>query len=87
MLILRRKLNEAVIIEAGGHRIVVKVVSRGRRRLALAFEAPDDVKILRAELDSDGGARRRRGCGLGVIRQKDGDDDPYANELENPSKR
>jgi carbon storage regulator CsrA len=52
MLILTRKLFEAVILEIGGVRArvtVARIDSRGQ--VALGFEAPDSVVILREELD------------------------------------
>lgn len=54
MLVLSRRENEAVRI---GDNIVVRVVSVKGQRVRLAFDAPDDVKILRTEVatwDDDG---------------------------------
>lgn len=47
MLVLDRKVNEGFWIDG---RILVKVLSVGRRRTKLGVEAPADVKILREEL-------------------------------------
>lgn len=47
MLILTRKVEEAVII---GGNIKVKVLGVGQGRVKLGFEAPDEVEILRQEL-------------------------------------
>lgn len=47
MLVLSRKENEAVRI---GENVVVRVVAVKGQRVRLAFDAPDDVKILRAEI-------------------------------------
>lgn len=47
MLVLSRKPGEKVIIGSG---ITVSVVEVKGNRVRLAFEAPDQVRILRAEL-------------------------------------
>ncbi len=47
MLMLTRKLGEKVII---GANITITVTAVTRGRVQLAFEAPSDVRILRAEL-------------------------------------
>jgi carbon storage regulator CsrA len=47
MLVLSRKLGEKVVIGGG---ITVTVVEVKGNRVRLAFNAPDDVRILRAEL-------------------------------------
>ena len=47
MLILRRKPGEAVSI---GDRIEIKVVEVSAGRVTLGIEAPDDVLILRSEI-------------------------------------
>jgi carbon storage regulator len=48
MLVLSRKLGEKVVI--GGDVTVTMVEVKGNR-VRLAFDAPDLVRILRAELD------------------------------------
>jgi carbon storage regulator CsrA len=65
MLLLTRKRGEKVVI--GEHiTIVVATVTRGR--VQLAFDAPSDVRILRAELagrplaSQAGDTALRRGC-------------------------
>ena len=47
MLVLSRKPGEKVVI---GSAITVTVVETNGNRVRLAFEAPDQVRILRAEL-------------------------------------
>ena len=47
MLILSRKPGEKVVI---GDNIIVTVVEVNGNRVRLAFDAPDDVRILRGEL-------------------------------------
>ena len=47
MLVLSRKPGEKVVIGSG---ITVTVVETKGNRVRLAFEAPDQVRILRAEL-------------------------------------
>jgi carbon storage regulator CsrA len=56
MLVLTRKLGEKVII---GDNITIAVVAVENGRVRLAFDAPKEILILRAELagrrDGDGG--------------------------------
>jgi carbon storage regulator len=47
MLVLSRKIGEAVII---GDRIVVTVSRVSGNRVVLGIEAPSDVRVLRSEL-------------------------------------
>lgn len=47
MLVLSRKPGEKLVI---GNDITVKVVEIKGNRVRLGFDAPDDVRILRAEL-------------------------------------
>ena len=47
MLVLTRKRSEMIQI---GEDIVIKVVETGRRVVKIGIEAPDNVRILRAEL-------------------------------------
>jgi carbon storage regulator len=53
MLVLSRKLGEKVVIGGG---ITLTVVEVRRDRVRLGFDAPEQVRILRAEL-----ARRQEG--------------------------
>jgi carbon storage regulator len=48
MLVLSRKPGEKVVI---GNSITLTVVEVRGKRVRLAFDAPDQVRILRAELD------------------------------------
>jgi carbon storage regulator len=48
MLVLSRKLGEKIHI---GSDIIITVVSVDSNRVRLGFEAPDDVRILRSELE------------------------------------
>ena len=53
MLVLRRKIDQEVLIRVPGRKepIVVKVLEVGRKWVRLGFAAGDDVKILREELE------------------------------------
>jgi carbon storage regulator len=48
MLVLSRKLGEELVI---ADNIRVKVIAVNGRRVTLGIEAPDDVRVLRAEID------------------------------------
>lgn len=50
MLVLTRKLGEAVKV---GDDIVVTVSQIKGKKIRLAIQAPEDLKILRAELDEE----------------------------------
>jgi carbon storage regulator CsrA len=52
MLVLTRKIGEKIVIDQN---ITVTVKRVSGNRVALAFEAPDDVRILRQELKPFGG--------------------------------
>lgn len=47
MLVLTRKRSEKIHI---GDNIVIKVIKSGRNSVKIGIEAPDDVRVLRAEL-------------------------------------
>jgi carbon storage regulator len=48
MLVLSRKIGQRIQI---GNNVVVEVRRIAGNRVSLAFSAPDDVRILRSELD------------------------------------
>lgn len=48
MLVLTRKQAEMIRI---GENIVVKVIATGRGKVKIGIEAPNDVRVMRAELD------------------------------------
>jgi len=48
MLVLTRKQAEMIRI---GDSIVVKVISTGRGKVKIGIEAPNDVRVMRAELE------------------------------------
>ena len=48
MLVLTRKQAEMIRI---GEHIVVKVIATGRGKVKIGIEAPNDVRVMRAELD------------------------------------
>ncbi len=50
MLILHRKLDQRVILEVKGERIVICVTSIDGRQIGLGFEASPNVHIVREEL-------------------------------------
>ena len=58
MLVLSRKRSERIRI---GDNIVITVVRLGPDNVRLGIEAPDDVAILREELD-EAGATPTRSC-------------------------
>jgi carbon storage regulator CsrA len=65
MLTLTRKEGQtiALSINTGEGRITIKVARLRAGRVRLAIDAPDAVKILRGELNTDAGARTRGGEG------------------------
>lgn len=48
MLVLSRKVGETIVI---GDRIQLKVVAIKGRRVKLGIEAPNDVRLVRGELE------------------------------------
>lgn len=52
MLVLSRKLHETIVIN-GNIKVTIVGISRHDQRVKLGVDAPDDVKILRAELTDD----------------------------------
>lgn len=54
MLVLTRKRSEKIQI---GDDIVIKVIRTGRSAVKIGIEAPDSVRVLRAELCQDGTER------------------------------
>lgn len=50
MLILTRRVGEAIQIREGDDRIYVTVVEIKGAKVRLGIEAPDDVRIVRTEL-------------------------------------
>jgi carbon storage regulator CsrA len=56
MLILKRQWEEAVIIYAGEHRIVIKVTEIRDGHVKLGFIAESTVRILREELERNSDA-------------------------------
>ena len=50
MLILSRKVNEELVID---RRIRVRLLRTGRGRVRLGIQAPREVEITRAELESE----------------------------------
>lgn len=57
MLVLTRAMHEGVNI---GPDIRVTVIKIRGGHVTLGFEAPDEVKILRTELESDGNQQQQR---------------------------
>jgi carbon storage regulator len=47
MLVLTRKQAEMIRI---GDSIVIKVISAGRGKVKIGIEAPNDIRVIRAEL-------------------------------------
>ena len=50
MLVLTRKKSEMIRI---GDNVVVKVISTGNGKVKIGIEAPDDVRVVRAELNPE----------------------------------
>jgi carbon storage regulator len=50
MLVITRKTNESIIIEAGEHKIEVVLLETSKDKVKLGFAAPKEVKIMRHEL-------------------------------------
>ena len=48
MLVLSRKKNESVVVD---NNIVIRVISIKGNRVQIGFEAPDDISIVRGELE------------------------------------
>ena len=67
MLVLNRKLGERVVIGDG---ITITVVEVRRDRVRLGIDAPEQVRILRAELAcrQAGPAELPSGCGEEAVR-------------------
>lgn len=74
MLVLSRKLNEEIVIDG---RIRIQVLQVKGKTIRLGISAPDDVKILRGELQpfevqdsvSNGTATIRESCGPYLVAQ------------------
>lgn len=56
-LVLTRKESETVILETDNGRICITVTRILGDRVRIGFAAPDDVHIMRGELDRGGGHR------------------------------
>jgi carbon storage regulator CsrA len=50
MLVLNRKLGEKIIIDTKQGQVIVDVRYIGNGRVKLSIDAPDEMKIMRAEL-------------------------------------
>ncbi len=58
MLVLTRRLNESVILKLPvGEQIVIQVVSLDRGAVRLGIDAPNDVDIIRSELETRGNVK------------------------------
>jgi carbon storage regulator CsrA len=51
MLALRRREEEAVVLRIGGLEVYIRVYDCHHGSVRLAFEAPQEVKFYRAEID------------------------------------
>ncbi len=58
MLVLERKVDEAIVTDTG---IVVRVLRVDGERVKLGIEAPADVRVLREEIIPAGWAGRKGG--------------------------
>lgn len=53
MLALTRKKGEIIVLTTrAGERITLRVASLSARQVALAFDAPDSVRIVRGEIET-----------------------------------
>jgi carbon storage regulator len=50
MLVITRKADESIIIEAGDEKIEIVVIETGKDKVKLGVNAPKQVKIMRNEL-------------------------------------
>lgn len=50
MLVLTRKKSEMIRI---GDNVVIKVISSGNGKVKIGIEAPNDVRVVRAELNAE----------------------------------
>ena len=58
MLVLSRKKDESIVIGNNvGNNIVITVLKVSRTKVSLAIDAPDEVTILRSELQKDSDAQ------------------------------
>lgn len=57
MLILTRKENESIVIQAGGDTIIVRIIRLEGSRARVGIEAAKRVSIMREEL----GEKRKKG--------------------------
>jgi carbon storage regulator len=53
MLVLTRKKSEMIRI---GDNVVIKVISSGNGKVKIGIEAPNDVRVVRAELNTESDA-------------------------------
>lgn len=51
MLVLSRYVNETVVFEIGGERVVIKIIERCGNAIKLGIEAPKSVRVDRGEID------------------------------------
>ena len=54
MLILTRKLGESIIVQCQGEVAEIKLTKIEGDRVKLGIEAPQDIRILRKELQKEG---------------------------------
>jgi carbon storage regulator len=50
MLVISRKIDESIVIEAGNDKIEITVLETSKDRVKLGVAAPREVKIMRNEL-------------------------------------
>lgn len=60
MLILERELNEAVIIEIAGRKVVIRVTEIGSVRCRLGVTAPKDMPVYRGEVQERINQQKRK---------------------------
>jgi carbon storage regulator CsrA len=53
VLVLTRKSNQAIVLTCDGSEVRLKIIHVGRDKVSVGVEAPLNVKVLRAELQSN----------------------------------
>lgn len=79
MLVLTRKSSEMIRI---GDNIVIKVISTGKNSVKIGIEAPQCVRVLRAELQPVGNIASDEAVAGSAPRVKDTSADEEADDLE-----